>query len=79
MERPARVVPVRLPKPAPTTKKPSPRPKPTPAATPEPRKPRVAAVATPPKRENPLKSVLFMVVLSTVIASAAAVAFTRIR
>ncbi len=36
-------------------------------------------MATPKKRDNPLKSVLFMVVLSTVIASAAAVAFTRIR
>ncbi|WP_188193354.1 hypothetical protein [Nonomuraea sp. SYSU D8015] len=63
------VSPVRVPSPSPS---PSPTPTPSPKAT-----PRVHAkeVAPPPRRKNPLATVLVMVVLVTAIASTTAVAF----
>jgi hypothetical protein len=55
--------------------KPTPKPKPTP--TPEVTRARLRAVAIEPprRRPNPLRTVLLMVVLTTVIATASAVAF----
>lgn len=61
-------------------REPSPTPTPTRAEpTPTPRPRLHAAAQVPPKRPNPLGTVLLMVVLTTVIASATAVAFGAVK
>lgn len=84
--RPARhrvVHPVRarpiVPQPVRATPKPVEKPAPTPTPTPSAARPRVKHAAQPVHRKNPLGTVLLMVVLTTVIASTAAVAFGAVR
>jgi hypothetical protein len=57
----------------------TPSPSPSPSPTPPPPKIRGHLAEPPLKRPNPLKSPLVLVVLATVIASAAGIAFASIR
>lgn len=63
--------------PAPVRQVPAPKPTPKPTPTPEvtPARLRAVAIEPPHRRPNPLRTVLLMVVLTTVIATASAVAF----